>query len=569
MKAAMKRLFLSLLIIPTLWLGGVPTAGYHGLGPAAAIAQTAGPIDVKTFGAKGDGITDDTTAINNAIAYVAARGGGDVVSYSPHLITTPILMGSGVNLRINNTLTASGMSAPGATEIDHSAILFQGTSVLTSALTVSGVTSDLSVTVANSAGIATGDTIVVEDDSNFGRGAQAGSNSHLARVMNVAGNVLTINNPLPTAFPAASSLARKVTLLENATAVVKTIAGAPYQGVTFQWARHAAVRDTEVNPVGKNAIYFHRAFGNLATNIIARNPTSVVSPYGYGALFDFGASDNTLKDSYFEGIREISVAENARRNHITSNRIIAAVDSALNTHGLAAMDTLFENNTIINSAQYGISIGQTAASGTAVDIRTVARGNTFINSVGWSIREVQFSPGTSIASDTIIENNVIRFGATDAIYIGGAGVATDFTNTVVRNNKIISPGGNGIFLDGVSVNGAVVENNTVNSSTTAGIILNGTGDNIVVKGNTITSAGTYGIRNFAEGPRILLGGNKVISATTANYLNVGMQAPLSGAWKTGDVMPNDGNPSAGAYIGWVCVTGGSPGTWKAFGAILP
>jgi len=44
-------------------------------------------------------------------------------------------------------------------------------------------------------------------------------------------------------------------------------------------------------------------------------------------------------------------------------------------------------------------------------------------------------------------------------------------------------------------------------------------------------------------------------------------APASGTWKTGDIVYNTA-PTAGDYLGWVCTAGGTPGTWKQFGAIL-
>ena len=43
-------------------------------------------------------------------------------------------------------------------------------------------------------------------------------------------------------------------------------------------------------------------------------------------------------------------------------------------------------------------------------------------------------------------------------------------------------------------------------------------------------------------------------------------APTTGLWAKGDIVLNS-SPDAGEYLGWVCVTGGSPGTWKGFGLI--
>jgi Pectate lyase superfamily protein len=42
--------------------------------------------------------------------------------------------------------------------------------------------------------------------------------------------------------------------------------------------------------------------------------------------------------------------------------------------------------------------------------------------------------------------------------------------------------------------------------------------------------------------------------------------PTSGTYKVGDLVLNNA-PTAGGYIGWVCVSAGTPGIWKGFGAI--
>jgi hypothetical protein len=43
-------------------------------------------------------------------------------------------------------------------------------------------------------------------------------------------------------------------------------------------------------------------------------------------------------------------------------------------------------------------------------------------------------------------------------------------------------------------------------------------------------------------------------------------APASGTWDQGDIV-YDTTPTASGYIGFVCVSDGTPGTWKTFGAI--
>ncbi|MCM3387355.1 hypothetical protein M3649_04300 [Ureibacillus chungkukjangi] len=42
--------------------------------------------------------------------------------------------------------------------------------------------------------------------------------------------------------------------------------------------------------------------------------------------------------------------------------------------------------------------------------------------------------------------------------------------------------------------------------------------------------------------------------------------PSIGKWNVGEIVYNS-NPTPGSYLGWVCTSAGTPGTWKGFGAI--
>tara|TARA_B100000925_G_scaffold196515_1_gene148747 strand:- start:1574 stop:2641 length:1068 start_codon:yes stop_codon:yes gene_type:complete len=49
-------------------------------------------------------------------------------------------------------------------------------------------------------------------------------------------------------------------------------------------------------------------------------------------------------------------------------------------------------------------------------------------------------------------------------------------------------------------------------------------------------------------------------------MTVGQEVPTEGSYYKGDIQYNT-NPSAGGWVGWVCIESGNPGIWKRFGAI--
>lgn len=78
------------------------------------------------------------------------------------------------------------------------------------------------------------------------------------------------------------------------------------------------------------------------------------------------------------------------------------------------------------------------------------------------------------------------------------------------------------------------------------------------------------IDGIPNGKQITLGRLRIFNChprvPDPNTVSQDTAAPTSGQWYPGDTVWNTA-PSAGGVIGWVCVTAGSPGTWKSFGTI--
>jgi acetolactate synthase small subunit len=104
--------------------------------------------------------------------------------------------------------------------------------------------------------------------------------------------------------------------------------------------------------------------------------------------------------------------------------------------------------------------------------------------------------------------------------------------------------------------GVVVENDVTYPSTF-----------VRMNGNTMLGVLTKGIEvaNATAGT-VYIQNTWAPQATTVLSGYYTTAAPIAGTWNIGDIV-YDATPSASGYIGWVCVTAGTPGTWKTFGAI--
>ena len=100
----------SLLVAGLIVLAGLATpaqqsSGQHSRSPSASRVDAAGTYNVRAFGAKGDGKTIDTAAINRAIETAAAAGGGTVRFPAGNYLSVSIHLKSNIALYIDQGAT--------------------------------------------------------------------------------------------------------------------------------------------------------------------------------------------------------------------------------------------------------------------------------------------------------------------------------------------------------------------------------------------------------------------------------------------------------------------------------
>lgn len=193
----------------------------------------------------------------------------------------------------------------------------------------------------------------------------------------------------------------------------------------------------------------------------------------------------------------------------------------------------------------------------------------------------------------LIRSSATNFGGNWEIlgnYIGiegtgtnGIGMSNAISNTQNAGNRIIgnyilaysgSTLGYGIRASGAQAINNIISANTIRGCSTADIrCLDGASATDIITNNTCLS----GITNGIYGGLVVadnIGTSTVLYQRAVQRSRIGkmqmtydQDVPTTGTWARGDICWNT-TPSAGGAVGWVCVTAGTPGTWKIFGGTI-
>lgn len=193
------------------------------------------------------------------------------------------------------------------------------------------------------------------------------------------------------------------------------------------------------------------------------------------------------------------------------------------------------------------------------------------------------------ATNVTIENNIIHDCGQDGIY------GRNSDNLKINNNNVYNNTRYGVWFNGS--NYLSVNNNNIYDNTTGGLAFGRQADlpcnNVSIIGNNIyqSVAGTQvtglqmlycdkvrviGCNSYGQTvdydiyrstvTNLVSQLNPTQGATVTKSITYNSTIPANGYYNVGDIIYFT-SPSAGGYIGAVCVTAGSPGTWKNFGSI--
>lgn len=546
------------------------------------------PINVLDYGAKGDGATDDTAAIQAALNAITT--GGEVV-FPPG---TYLVSGSGYLLQPKSNTALVGTRTASVIRIDSasaSASIFGiGTSV--SGLVFEGLTLD-----GNSGVVAAYDTFGLQFP-------------YVADI--------TVNNCTFQSFTRDGMLLGQTTRVDHLTVNSCKFASIGYNGVRTYNARMQYINNCrffdfvtsalDFNPIlventETTTIVTSNYFSNDSLNWLSGNATMSLmgdrnyvagntivgggmivvhsGPYGRSGIKDYRIVGNSIQSTVTAGIivntdvnTDILVSNNYIRGAAMSGIHVVSVNAppySTNT------PVIISNNIIedTSSATY-THTNQPACIMAAQTSNVLITGNQCINPRWAGIAMLSGANNCTVQGNTIIGQQgqaptdlLTNVGGGIVVSAGGVSYTEDVYNITINGNFVYD------FLTTVSpattnfrTGGIAAYNDTSGSKTVEYITIT---NNVMRNGNGIAIQTYYLENSTVDGNTVWNSNGDIVDTGSTTLLanaNTGLYsaAPTAGTWKRGTVIYNS-VPSSAGFVGWVCTASGTPGTWNTFGLI--
>jgi len=526
-------------------------------------------VSVKDFGAVGNGVTDDTAAIRNAVAM------GGYIEF-PDSTATYLLTGF---VDITNP---THIDLGGSTVNFVLATQQAGFHIKSDNVTIENGT----ITVVGSVMGGNGHSLNCVTAGNQGTGA--GYKNLTIRNLTASTNRNDAGATIGIIGECSNVLIENIAVPDNANC--RNVIGIEWGGLPVPGGtghpHDIVVRNIKIGkltfPSYGSAGYVYGVWISAAFNVKVENLSmeqgyglvmvtrgdnaNTYAPADYKDMVGHGISvENAIIQScYGFGIRTIGSYKNITLNNIDCDaafkniRVIGGKIGANNNFGSA-----FEQ--CKNVKIDGFTVSGTTAAGvtTGVDVENLDIRNVDIS--GCELYAISLSNGAvcpSISHGLFVGNNSL----------GGSGTSTSVisidnaTDASVEHCNFSTPGAVSetqkycVFATANAVRPRLNNNHVyavaasgigylINASTTPNIDANG-----------LNNTGASGITNIVGGAPIFIfqGNNQKMSRGSA--------VPTAGTWAVGDIIWRI-TPIAGNFIGWVCTTAGTPGTWKTFGVI--
>ena len=618
-------------------------------------------LNVKDFGAVGDGVTDDSVAIQACLDAALSSAATTIIFTGSYACGTDLLKtmtGGSISLVGRNDATINFTT----TTFPSDALTIQGTIESGTALLADIAEGDRSLTTSEP--LVQGDLLKIESTVRWSP-FDAGLAGEFCRVASVSGTTIELEWPLHDSYTAATTEIRRMNAPRVSVSNIKLTRAAATglenaEGLIINYSQSVKLDRVTANNFTLTGLEVADSFDVNVTQCETFGKYFAGEGQGYGLVNVDCQNFNVSGGIYVGGRHGIAAGGNSVcRNFVVDGATISAegahgFDCHSNVSNVIltncdiqrGMSIYPQSAKVIGNTIYGnlwvqpiksggtisicnndVSEGQMQIStytdaGPVVTDLIIIKDNRVITSEAgsYALRINTSITGTDTwaVRNLTIKDNYFKTTGTGTpaacAFAGNVAVVT-ISNLSVVNNDFFSTNGKAFDLTGNDylVGALTFDDNRCETGLSTGgnthiETIAGLATHAKIRGNIFTE-GTYGVLFNCYSGSLFLSDNVFkdtdVSFDTVAVPNFGLfrstnniednvtsgysgaiqpeaihdpgtgsvrrmvwrsSVPSTGTWDRGSVV-FDTTPSASGTIGWTCVTAGTPGTWKTFGAI--
>ena len=221
-------------------------------------------VDVKQFGAMGDGITDDTTSIQDAISSIAATGGTLVFPVGTYKITSEITQTFPND--VNFKMLGYGAIIDGSTSSGTYLFTLQGQQSTSSLLSASPNKMDTSISTTTSIGAVANDFIMLQSTDLWCPARTYYYKGELCQVLSTSGSTYNLGSQLFDGYTASTTTAYKLIMPTIEIEGMEFVRNGNNLGLNIQYATNVSVLNCKIHGARYAALQLTLCYGGLIQN---------------------------------------------------------------------------------------------------------------------------------------------------------------------------------------------------------------------------------------------------------------------------------------------------------------